>query len=188
MKREGSATDYLVKDHLASNRVTLRHGVSSVGRHAYGAYGNPILSPSSPVLAGGSQSHLNGGRGYINERYDPETGLQYLHARYMDPILGRFLTPDTAGTTPAGVDINRYAYAGNDPVNLSDANGHHWKANGNKDPWQDSNDTWHNHGGSKSEMNSRSTFEDGYSLGSTQRISDKMRQAIPRPSVPERSK
>ncbi len=31
------------------------------------------------------------GRGYINERFDPETGLQYLHARYYDPNLGRFL-------------------------------------------------------------------------------------------------
>jgi RHS repeat-associated protein len=64
------------------------------------------------------------GKGYINERYDPETGLQYLNARYHDPLLGRFLTPDTWDPDIPGVDINRYAYAGNDPVNMSDANGH----------------------------------------------------------------
>ena len=128
VKREGSATDYLVKDHLASNRLTLRHGDPSPGKHAYGAYGNPILTGSSPVHAGGSLSHVNGGRGYINERFDPETGLQYLHARYMDPFLGRFLTPDTWDPMLAGVDINRYAYAGNDPVNLSDPNGHNTEA------------------------------------------------------------
>ncbi len=40
-----------------------------------------------------------------------ETGLQYLHARYYDPDLGRFLTPDTWDPILAGVDINRYAYA-----------------------------------------------------------------------------
>jgi hypothetical protein len=38
--------------------------------------------------------------------------------------LGRFLTPDTFDPILQGVDINRYAYAGNDPVNSSDPNGH----------------------------------------------------------------
>ncbi|WP_421695365.1 RHS repeat-associated core domain-containing protein [Aestuariivirga sp.] len=56
--------------------------------------------------------------------FDPESGLQYLHARYYDPLLGRFLSPDTWDPDLAGVDINRYAYAGDDPVNGSDANGH----------------------------------------------------------------
>jgi len=53
-----------------------------------------------------------------------ETGLQYLHARYYDPLLGRFLSPDTWDPNLAGVDINRYAYVNNDPVNQSDGNGH----------------------------------------------------------------
>ena len=63
-------------------------------------------------------------KSYINEKYDPETGLQYLHARYYDPALPRFLSPDTWDPVLAGVDTNRYAYAGNDPVNFSDPNGH----------------------------------------------------------------
>ncbi len=37
----------------------------------------------------------------------------------------RFLTPDTWDPILAGVDFNRYAYGGNDPVNNSDANGHY---------------------------------------------------------------
>jgi uncharacterized protein RhaS with RHS repeats len=44
--------------------------------------------------------------------------------RYLDPALGRFITPDTWDPILSGVDINRYAYANNDPVNLSDPNGH----------------------------------------------------------------
>jgi RHS repeat-associated protein len=64
------------------------------------------------------------GKGYINERFDPETGLQYLNARYYDPLLARFITPDTWDPEIPGVDINRYAYAGNDPVNGSDPSGH----------------------------------------------------------------
>jgi RHS repeat-associated protein len=109
VRREGSATDFLIKDHLNSNRVTLRMGGLTTPQ-SYGPYGNP-KNQSLP------------GKGYINERFDPETGLQYLHARFSDPEF-RMLTPDTWDPDTEGVDINRYAYAGNDPVNLSDPNGH----------------------------------------------------------------
>jgi RHS repeat-associated protein len=78
---------------------------------AYGPYGNP-------------KNQSLQGKGYINERFDPETGLQYLHARYDDPDLGRFMTPDTWDPVIAEVDINRYAYSANDPINQSDPNGH----------------------------------------------------------------
>jgi RHS repeat-associated protein len=104
----------MVKDHLASNRLVLRVGGATM-RADYGPFGQPLTSNGSVPLQG---------KGYINERYDPETGLQYLNARYHDPLLGRFLTPDTWDPDIPGVDINRYAYAGNDPVNMSDANGH----------------------------------------------------------------
>jgi RHS repeat-associated protein len=62
-------------------------------------------------------------RGWIGERYDAGAGLQYLNARYYDPKLGLFLQPDWFEVTQAGVGTNRYAYAGNDPVNLSDPGG-----------------------------------------------------------------
>jgi len=42
----------------------------------------------------------------------------------MDPALGRFISPDDWDPTLPGVGTNRYAYAGNDPVNKSDPNGH----------------------------------------------------------------
>ena len=87
----------------------------ATSRHDYGPFGNPLTSNGSTVL---------NGKAYINERFDAETGLQYLHFRYYDPNLGRFLTPDTRDPILAGVDFNRYAYAANDPVNRSDANGH----------------------------------------------------------------
>ncbi|MGQ3236446.1 RHS repeat-associated core domain-containing protein [Shinella sp.] len=58
------------------------------------------------------------------ERLDVETGLLYLNARYMDPILGRFISPDDWDPTIEGVGTNRYAYADNDPINKSDPNGH----------------------------------------------------------------
>jgi RHS repeat-associated protein len=62
-------------------------------------------------------------KGFIGERYDADAGLQYLNARYYDPKLGLFLQPDWFEVTQAGVGTNRYAYAGNDPVNRKDTNG-----------------------------------------------------------------
>ncbi len=53
-----------------------------------------------------------------------ETGLQYLNARYYDPAGARFISPDDWDPTMQGVGSNRYAYAGQDPINKSDPNGH----------------------------------------------------------------
>ena len=114
VRRAGTGTDILVKDHLASNRLVLPLGAAAK-RADYGPFGQPLTSNGSMPMPG---------RGYINERYDPETGLQYLHARYYDPLLARFISPDTWDPDLEGVDINRYAYAGNDPINGSDASGH----------------------------------------------------------------
>jgi RHS repeat-associated protein len=116
VEREKTTTIWGLKDHLASNRMmTYMAGGTATSRHDYGPFGNPLTSNGSTILQG---------KAYINERFDPETGLQYLHARYYDPDLGRFLTPDTWDPIIAEVDVNRYAYSGNDPVNFSDANGH----------------------------------------------------------------
>ena len=136
-------------------------GSAASTTHDYGPYGQPLVSGGSTVL---------NGRGYINERYDAETGLQYLHARYLDPALGvrkLTLSPDTWDPILAGVDINRYAYAGNDPVNQSDPNGHHWLASGTSNNWSDSNGVWHNHSSSRSEMERKATYRDGVAFGLT---------------------
>lgn len=48
-------------------------------------------------------------------------GLHYMHARHYSPLLGRFLQPD-----PAALDVNLYAYVGNNPITRSDAAGTCW--------------------------------------------------------------
>jgi RHS repeat-associated protein len=112
--RDGAITKYLTKDHLGSTRLVI-NGQPSPAVTNYGPYGMPLT---------GAGLSAPPSKGYIGERFDPETGLQYLHARYYDPDLGRFLSPDTWDPTLPGVDNNRYAYAGNDPVNGSDPGGH----------------------------------------------------------------
>jgi uncharacterized protein RhaS with RHS repeats len=47
-----------------------------------------------------------------------------MQARYYDPVLGRFLSPDPVGFAQGGVRyFNRYGYTANDPVNATDPDG-----------------------------------------------------------------
>jgi RHS repeat-associated protein len=109
--RQGTALSSLITDHQGSTRLVENSSNIVTQRLVYGAYGKPSATP-------------NVAKSYIGEVYDPETGLQYLHNRYLDPELGRFLSPDTLDPMVAGVGTNRYAYGGNDPIDMSDPFGH----------------------------------------------------------------
>ena len=54
------------------------------------------------------------------ERFDDQSGLQYLNARYYDPKLAMFIQPDWWEVTKEAVGTNRYSYSFNDPVNGRD--------------------------------------------------------------------
>jgi RHS repeat-associated protein len=126
------STCFVHRDHLASVALETRKDTGAVAlRQRYAPYGDRQVT--APTGCGTGEE-----RGFIGERHDPEAGLLYLHARFYDPKLGRFLSPDwwdpidTAGAAKGGaagvlsspVGTNRYAYAGNDPVNKSDSSGH----------------------------------------------------------------
>jgi RHS repeat-associated protein len=112
IKRSGLVTSWTHQDHQGSNRVgTFMPGGAVTTQNDYVAYGQPATG-----------ADING-KGYINQRYDTETNLQYLNARYYDSALGLFLSPDALDPTEAGVGTNRYAYSGGDPINRSDPSG-----------------------------------------------------------------
>jgi len=55
---------------------------------------------------------------------DSESGLDYAHARFDSPALGRFMSLDPlGGSTGNPQSLNRYAYVANDPINFSDTSG-----------------------------------------------------------------
>lgn len=113
---QGVTVSFLHRDHLATVKMVTNMAGTVTERTGHAAFGEPKPATSLP-------------KGFIGERPDVETGLLYLNARYYDPALGRFISPDDWDPTLAGVGTNRYAYAGNDPVNKADANGHGWLAN-----------------------------------------------------------
>ena len=88
--------------------------------YAYDAYGNCAV-----LIDEGGLASLNPFR-YRGYYFDSETGLYYLNARYYDPRIGRFLSPDglTYLDPSAAVGMNLYAYCQCDPVNKVDQTGH----------------------------------------------------------------
>ena len=110
---QGTTVSFLHRDHLNSVKLVTGMAGTVTERTGYAAFGEPVPVSGLP-------------RGFIGERPDVETGMLYLTGRYYDPITGLFPSPDDWDPTIAGVGTNRYAYAGNDPVNKSDPNGHVW--------------------------------------------------------------
>ncbi|MBK8458230.1 MAG: hypothetical protein IPL47_14940 [Phyllobacteriaceae bacterium] len=108
----GTTPAFLHRDHLASVRAVTDASGAVVEATAYAAYGEKTNAAFAMA------------KSYIGERYDAETGLMYLNARYYYPVFGRFISPDDLDPVLPGVGTNRYAYADNDPVNKSDPNGH----------------------------------------------------------------
>jgi RHS repeat-associated protein len=59
---------------------------------------------------------------YTGQAYIPEVGLYHYKARAYSPTLGRFMQPDPSGYASG---MNMYAYAGQDPVNMTDPSGYY---------------------------------------------------------------
>jgi RHS repeat-associated protein len=61
---------------------------------------------------------------YRGEQYDPDLGIYYLRARYLNPLTGRFLSKDPAdGAVTDPATLHKYLYGSADPVNRIDPTG-----------------------------------------------------------------
>ena len=125
MRLVNGVASYLFRDQLGSVRVVTDGAAGGIERSSYRPFGEETEDPGH---SGNPQAEH---RGYIGQYFDSyaardaqsDLGLLYLNARYMDPRLGIFISPDWLDPPEPGVGTNRYAYSFNDPVNLSDPNG-----------------------------------------------------------------
>ena len=66
----------------------------------------------------GQRTSAHGFVGSLGHTSEDNTGLVYMGARYMDPVIGRFMSED-----PGRAGRNLFVYCGDNPVNFVDANG-----------------------------------------------------------------
>ena len=113
MERDGTFT-YLHGDHLGS---TIAETNTTGARTAWREY-----KPYGTRRRGSTQ--LNTDRTYTGQQSE-ETGLMYYNARYYDPQIGHFISPDTIVPDPGNVlDYNRYLYVRGRVLNYNDPTGH----------------------------------------------------------------
>ncbi len=102
------------QDGLGSTRTVSTTAGTLAASHDFEAFGGLLDSSDSTA------SRLL----FTGEPLDPQTGLYYLRARWMDPRTGRFLSTDPhPGDTRTPVTLHRYLYAGAQPVNNVDPSG-----------------------------------------------------------------
>jgi len=107
---------YLHGDHLGSTAVATNAGGAKTNDVRYYAYGVPRA---------GDPAALPTDRAFTGQKLDRGTGLMYYGARYYDPALGMFLSPDTVVPEPGNPQgLNRYAYVYNNPLKYTDPSGH----------------------------------------------------------------
>ena len=115
--RTSSGVRYIFGDHLGSTSITADGSGSNSVRQLYKAWGEVRYSSGS----------LPTKYAYTGQySYAGEIGLLYYVARFYDPVLGRFSSPDSIIPIESqGVQAwDRYAYVNNSPVVLMDPSGH----------------------------------------------------------------
>ena len=121
--KRGSMLYHVHGDHLGSASLTTAGSVVE-GSRAYYPYG------AQRSAAGTLQTD----RTFTGQKEDG-TGLLYYNARYYDPALGTFISPDSFVPDPGMVvDYNRFLYARGNPLKYSDPSGYAPQYYGDPDP------------------------------------------------------
>ena len=118
---EAITTYYYHLDHLGTPRRVTDQSDVTVGVHDYFAFG-PEVSGGTDEPGATSLKYT----GHERDRWLDESSdtLDYMHARFYSPYLGRFLTIDQGSFTPPLPQTwNRYAYVRNNPLKAIDPTG-----------------------------------------------------------------
>ncbi len=111
----GAAKAWFHSDHLGSVRLITSSTGAVLNRYRYQPFGAATTVTASATNYRGFGGHLT----------DPEDGLVYMNARYYDPTLARFISPDSVVPGKEGSQgLNRYSFVFNNPISNIDPSGH----------------------------------------------------------------
>jgi RHS repeat-associated protein len=110
-------TYFYHRNHINSNSVITDSSGNEVTRLVYLPFGELSRPNSSGTDTVTSK--------FTGQEYDEEMGLYYYGARYYNPKVGRFLSPDPLiGDIGDPQSFNRYSYVENNPINYIDPAGY----------------------------------------------------------------
>ena len=120
---------YTFRKNIFGDITDIYQGTTRVAKYKYDAWGNCTVcnSDGTPNTSSTFIGNINPFR-YRGYYWDKELGLYYLHSRYYDPAICRFISLDSIEyLEPRSINgLNLYAYCGNDPINRYDPSGHFW--------------------------------------------------------------
>ncbi|PIC83049.1 hypothetical protein CSV73_09550 [Sporosarcina sp. P1] len=115
------ATYYYLTNYRGDVLALVNESGDRVATYTYDAWGNILTQSGSEIAT------INPYR-YAGYRYDEDTKLYYLMARYYNPDTGVFLSLDPIrGDLTNPTTLNGYNYANNNPVMNVDPDGEYWK-------------------------------------------------------------
>jgi RHS repeat-associated protein len=115
MRNNDGSINYLLGDHLGSVSTVVDASGQIVSQSRYLPFGNVLWED------GDSPTDYT----YTGQRSLSDIGLMDYNARFYDPMLGRFTSPDSIIPDPGSViGYNRYAYVNNNPMIYTDPSGH----------------------------------------------------------------
>ena len=117
----GQSVYYMYNGH-ADVTALLKTDGTIMATYQYDAFGNALDDTTKANLKDIENPYTYGGY-----RFDDESGLYYLNARYYDPATARFMSEDTYSGDPNDpLSLNLYTYCSNNPIAYTDPTGH-WK-------------------------------------------------------------
>jgi RHS repeat-associated protein len=116
VRNPNGTMSYVMQDHVHSTRVITDQHQNVTGRYNYEPYGKQKT---------GNPTHDTTQR-WQGKRYEPDSGLDYMNARFYDSELGQFTAADSIVPNPYQPQtLNRYAFTNGDGgINAEDPSGH----------------------------------------------------------------
>lgn len=106
----------------ANSGIATGPTVPMLNRDSSGAIGQPLQSTAGAASSGPGGMPTD--RLFTGQRWDSSIGLYDYGARFYDPALGRFISPDPIVPQPGNPqDLNRYSYVRNNPLKYTDPTG-----------------------------------------------------------------
>jgi RHS repeat-associated protein len=139
--------DHFFADALGNVRCVYGDNDPDGGCSDYYPFGGERPIPSCcPTNPGGVNVPFK----FTGKERDSESGLDNFGARYNSSNMGRFMSPDWSAVVVSvpfakfsdPQSLNLYSYARNNPLNLTDPDGHNWFSDFFKHAWERNVNLW----------------------------------------------